>query len=153
VASNRLTQLSVRIEPKVLELLGPVRIGIAQALDIDAAREAAFNRCLDELGSKERERERQIDLTHRAAFTLCQLRGVSDCAGYDLVEPSAAARDGVDQTKASLGAVGPDLFPDCPCGMRIFRNRFDGGFCQGIDKVVPSVDRSVGFRDMMSWVL
>ena len=33
-------------------------MGITQALDIDAAREAAFNRCLDELGSEKRERER-----------------------------------------------------------------------------------------------
>jgi hypothetical protein len=30
-------QLSVRIETEVLELLGPVRIGVPQALDVDAA--------------------------------------------------------------------------------------------------------------------
>jgi hypothetical protein len=46
----------VQIEPKVLELPGPFGGGITQALDIDAAWEAAFNRCLDELGSKERQR-------------------------------------------------------------------------------------------------
>ena len=45
-------------EAEILELCGPVRVGITQALDIDAAREAAFNRCLDELGSEKRERER-----------------------------------------------------------------------------------------------
>ena len=59
---------SARIEAEIFELRSPVRVGITQALDVDAAREAAFNRCLDELGSKERERERQIDLTHRALF-------------------------------------------------------------------------------------
>jgi hypothetical protein len=48
----------VRIEPKVLELPGPFRAGIAQALDVDAAREAAFDGCLDQLRSKKRERER-----------------------------------------------------------------------------------------------
>ena len=58
----------VQIEPKVLELPAPLGLRIAQALDVDAAREAAFDRCLDELGSKERGRERQIDLTHRALF-------------------------------------------------------------------------------------
>ena len=69
---------SVRIEAEFLELPLPVSIGIPQALDIDAAREAAFNRCLDELGSKECERERQIDLTQGASLALCQLRGVGD---------------------------------------------------------------------------
>ena len=64
----------VQIEPKVLELPAPLGLRIAQALDVDAAREAAFDRCLDELGSKERERQRQIDLAHRASFAPCQLR-------------------------------------------------------------------------------
>ena len=71
-------QLLVRIESEVQELLGPVRVGIPQALDIDAARQAAFDRCLDELWGKESERERQIDLPFGAAFTPCQLLGVSD---------------------------------------------------------------------------
>ena len=101
-------------EPKLPELPTPVGVWIPQALDIDAAREAAFNRCLDELGSKERERERQIDLPFGAAFALCQLPGVSDGTCHDLVEPSAAARDRSDQTKASLGAVRPDVFPESP---------------------------------------
>ena len=68
----RSAPLSIRIEAEILELLGPVRVGIPQALDIDAAREAAVNRCLDELGSKECEREREIDLAHRASLALCQ---------------------------------------------------------------------------------
>ena len=53
-------------------------VGITQALDIDPAREAAFDRCLDELWGKEREREREIDLPLGASFALCQLRGVGD---------------------------------------------------------------------------
>ena len=56
------------IEAEILELLGPVRVGIAQALDVDATREAALNRGLDELWRKKRKRERQVDLTHRALF-------------------------------------------------------------------------------------
>jgi len=39
-----------------------------------------------------------------------------------------------------------------PVGKRIFRNRFDGGFCQGIDNVAASIDRSAGISDMTSWV-
>src|SRR6516164_5572267 len=102
------------IEAEILELLGPVRVGIAQALDVDATREAALNRRLDELWRKKRKRERQVDLTHRASLALCQLPGVSDGARHDLVEPSAAARNRSDQSKASLSAVRPDIFPDGP---------------------------------------
>ena len=80
------------IEAEILELLGPVRVGIAQALDVDATREAALNRGLDELWRKKRKRERQVDLTHRASLALCQLFGVSDRARHDFVEPSTAAR-------------------------------------------------------------
>ena len=68
----------VRIEPKDFELPTPVWVWITQALDVDAAREASLDRGLDELGSKKREREHQIDLPFGAAFTLCQLRGVGD---------------------------------------------------------------------------
>ena len=68
----------MRIKTKPLQLPSPVRVWIAQALDVDAARKATFNRCLDELWGEERERERQIDLTDRAAFAPCQLLGVSD---------------------------------------------------------------------------
>jgi hypothetical protein len=68
----------VRIEPKVLELPGPFRAGIPQALDIDPAREAGFDGCFHQLRSKEGEREREIDLPFGAAFTLCQLLGVGD---------------------------------------------------------------------------
>ena len=51
------------IESEVLELLAPVRVGIAQALDIDAAGQAPFDGSLDKFRSKECERERQVDLT------------------------------------------------------------------------------------------
>src|SRR6516164_4698942 len=39
--------LRVRIKTKFLELPGPVRVGIAQTLDVDAARQASFGGCLD----------------------------------------------------------------------------------------------------------
>ena len=97
------------IEAEILELPAPLDMGIAQALDVDATREAALNGGLDELWRKKRKRERQVDLTHRASLALCQLPGVSDGACHDLVEPSAAARDRSDQSKASLGTVRPDV--------------------------------------------
>ena len=74
----RLHQHSVRIEAELLELLGPVRVRIAQALDIDAARETSLDSCFHQLRSEEREREREIDLPFGASFAPCQLGGVSD---------------------------------------------------------------------------
>jgi hypothetical protein len=53
-------------------------VGITQALDIDPAREAAFDRCLDELWGKESQRQHQIDLPFGASLALCELLGVSD---------------------------------------------------------------------------
>ena len=89
---------SARIEAEIFELRSPVRVGITQALDVDAAREAAFNRCLDELGSKERERERQIDLTHRAAFALCQLPGVLPVVCVETRHIDAVLRTRISET-------------------------------------------------------
>ena len=58
-------------------MLAPTGAWIPQALDIDAAREPSLYGCFDELGSKECERERQIDLTNGASLASCQLFGVS----------------------------------------------------------------------------
>ena len=102
----------IRIEAEFLELRGPFWVTITQALDIDAARQAAFNSCLDERGRQKRKRECQIDLPNGASFAPCQLRGVSDGASNDFIEPSAATRDRADQTKASLSAIRPDVFPE-----------------------------------------
>ena len=69
-------RLLVRIEGKFFELPAPFSVGITQALDVDAAREASFDSCLHELRSKERKRECQIDLPHGASLALCQLFSV-----------------------------------------------------------------------------
>ena len=42
----------VQIEPKVLELPAPLGLRIAQALDVDAAREAAFDAALTSWGAR-----------------------------------------------------------------------------------------------------
>ena len=68
----------MRIEAEFLELPIPFSVRIAETFDVDAARQAAFDRRLDELRGKKRKRERQIDLAHCASFALCQLLGVGD---------------------------------------------------------------------------
>jgi len=68
----------MRIEAEFLELPAPFGVGVAEAFDVDAAREPPFDRSLDQLRSQERERKGQIDLTQGALFALCQLLGVGD---------------------------------------------------------------------------
>ena len=74
----RPARLSVRAKTEVVDLLGPDRVWMAQALEIDAAWQAAFDSCFHKCWSKKSERERQIDLAHCASFALRQLLGVGD---------------------------------------------------------------------------
>jgi hypothetical protein len=55
--------LSIWIKAEIVELLNPVRVWIPQAL---IPRGKQLSTAAFELGSKKRERERQIDLTHHA---------------------------------------------------------------------------------------
>jgi uncharacterized protein with von Willebrand factor type A (vWA) domain len=62
-----------------VELLGPVRVGITQALDIDATREAAVNRRLDELGENIRDaveclRTGKTEADAKMADVVCPIR-------------------------------------------------------------------------------
>jgi len=104
----------VRIEAMLFELSAPFSVGTPQALDVDAAREASFDSCLDQLRSKKRERERQVDLAHGASFPLCQLYGVGSRSSYDFLKPTASARNGAQETSASFGALGPPIVSGFP---------------------------------------
>jgi len=106
--------LLVRIEAKLFELPAPFSVGITQAPDVDAAREASFDSCLHELRSKERERECQIDLTQGTSLALSQLAGVSNRACDDFDEPTASARDGAHETSPSFGALRPQIVSGRP---------------------------------------
>ena len=63
----------MRIEAEFLELPIPFGVRIAETFDVDAARQASFDCCLDQLRSKECERKCQIDLAQAALFAFCQL--------------------------------------------------------------------------------
>ena len=43
----------MRIEAEFLELPPPFGVGVAEAFDVDAARQPPFDRCLDQLRSEE----------------------------------------------------------------------------------------------------
>ena len=70
--------MELGVDAEILELPAPVGVGIAQALDIDAAWYALLDSCLDELRSKKLKRECQIDLPHGASLALCQLFSVGN---------------------------------------------------------------------------
>ena len=52
-----------------LQIVGSTPRGIAKSPDSDAARQAAFDLCSDEIRREERERDRHVDLTHAALLT------------------------------------------------------------------------------------
>ena len=58
----------LRIQPKRFELPTQFRRSIAQPLDVDATRQAAFHGSADQLGSKEGERDGDVDMTDAASL-------------------------------------------------------------------------------------
>ena len=71
--------LLVRIQPKRFELPNPFHRGIAQPLDVDASRQAAFDGGANQLGSKEGKRDGHVDMTDAASLVQCDL--VDACGG------------------------------------------------------------------------
>ena len=104
----------VRIEAKLFELSAPFSVGTPQALDVDAAREASFDSCLDQLRSKEGKRECQIDVAQGTSFALCQLFSVGNRTNYDFLKPAAAARNCLHEASASFGALRPQVVSGFP---------------------------------------
>jgi hypothetical protein len=62
-----------RIESKRLELSAPFGRRIAEPLDADAARQAAFYGCFDKIGGEEGERDGHIDLPNAAILARAKL--------------------------------------------------------------------------------
>ena len=54
LSGDRESALLGWVEAEIPELPTPIGVWIPQTFDVDAAGEASFDRCLDELGSKER---------------------------------------------------------------------------------------------------
>jgi hypothetical protein len=61
------------IKSECLELPAPFSRRIAEPLDADAAGQAAFNCCLDEIWREEGERDGHIDLPNAAFFASARL--------------------------------------------------------------------------------
>jgi hypothetical protein len=76
----------LRVQSERLELPAPFGWRIAQPLDSDASRQAAFNRCPNEARCEENQRNGHVDLT-LATFLVCgDLSNIGDRARNDLVK-------------------------------------------------------------------
>jgi hypothetical protein len=101
-ASSRAGSQLLRVQSERLELPAPLGRRITKPLYADAARQATFNGCSDEIWGEERERDRHVDLTRAAFFARGNLFDFRDSARYDLVEPASASGDCADEARATL---------------------------------------------------
>jgi hypothetical protein len=92
-------------------LPAPDRVGISQALDIEAARQAPFNGGFDEFWRKESERKRQVHLPHGALLPLRQLLDIGLTSNY-LVQPEPTFCNSIDEANTPLCALGSSILSD-----------------------------------------
>ena len=83
-------------------MLAPLRGRIAKSLDAETAWQATFDSCPDQIRREERKRDRHIDLAHAAFLARCDLLYVGYRARDELIEPTTAACDCVDQSHPPL---------------------------------------------------
>jgi len=139
-------------------------------------RPSSWN-CLGQFGSGSRRRSILMPRGRRpstAAFTNCGARNASESVrlicrsvhrsrlanwAASVIEPAMISSShrrpraiALIRRRRRSARSGRMWSRSAPCGTRIFRNRFDDSFCQGIDKVAASVDWSVGFSERTSIV-
>src|SRR5258706_8349776 len=77
-----------RVESERRELSAPLSRGIAEPLDADAAGQAAFNGCLDQIGREEGERDGHIDLSSAAFLARAKLCDRGHPTQDNIIQPS-----------------------------------------------------------------
>ena len=90
------------LQSEGFKLLAPLRGRIAKSLDPEAAWQVTFDRCPDQIRREERKRDRHIDLAHAAFLPRCDPLNVGYRARHDLIKPTTASCDRVDQSCPSL---------------------------------------------------
>ena len=76
-----------------LTLTRPFDGEVAESGHAHSVRESPIDRCLDEVGRKERERDCHVDLPRRAALTFGDAFGIRSGIGNEFVEPAAPPRN------------------------------------------------------------
>ena len=82
--------MEVSGEAKHLSLLPPFNGAIAQSLDTNAPRQAAFNGGLNKVRREEGQRDDAVDLPHAAAFALGDALDICIRVTDELAEPTPA---------------------------------------------------------------
>jgi len=90
------------LESEGFKLSAPLGWRIAKSLDAETAWQATFDRRPDQIWREERERDRHVDLAHAAFLTSRDLLNVGYRARLDLIKPTTASCDRVDQSCPSL---------------------------------------------------
>jgi hypothetical protein len=92
----------LRVQPKRFELPAPFCGRIAKSLDTDAAGLATFERCPYQIGRKECERYRHIDLTRAALFALSDLFDIDHRPRKDFIKPASTSCNGADKADSTF---------------------------------------------------
>jgi hypothetical protein len=92
----RLSPKLFRVETEDLELLAPFGGQIAETLDADAAGQAAFDGCFDQIRRKESERDGHVDLPRAAVLASAKLCDGGHPTRDDIIEPLTTSGDGAD---------------------------------------------------------
>src|ERR1700692_496410 len=83
-----------RIESERLELPAPFSRRIAQPLDTDAAGQATFYGCFDEIRGEEGERDGHVDLPDAALLASAKLSDRRHSTRDDIIQPPTASGKG-----------------------------------------------------------
>src|SRR5215207_8112795 len=84
-------------QSKSFQLVRPLGRWVAQTGLADATGQAAFDCRLDKIRRNERHRDRHVHMTNAALVVCGNLLNPGCRAGYQLLQPSPAARDRLDQ--------------------------------------------------------
>ena len=102
-----------RIKSERLKLPAPFSRRIPEALDADAARQAAFYCCFDEIRCEEGERDGHVDLPNAALLSGAKLCDRGYSTRDHIIEPPTTSRDCADQACPALELLRPDVVSRC----------------------------------------
>src|ERR1700681_1112449 len=101
------------MKPERLKLPAPLSRRIAQALDTDAAGQAAFYGCFDKIGREEGQRDGHIDLPNAALLAQAKLCDRSYPTRDHIIEPLTTSGDCTDQPRPALELLRTDVASRC----------------------------------------
>jgi hypothetical protein len=94
-------------------LPAPLGRWITEPLDTDAAGQATFHSCFDEIGREECQRDGHIDLPNAALLASAKIYDRGDPTRDYIVEPLTTSRDRADQARPALELLRTDVASQC----------------------------------------